>query len=112
DGGGRGIEAALVIALAKGFLMPTARAGLTPTAVMVRLHARVISLMEDTRAGGLLYATIEAATGTVNYTRWGVSPTVLVRNASTGVVSSVAERQTTATHETSEVALLEGRCSM
>jgi hypothetical protein len=91
DGGGRGMDAALIIALAKGFLMPTAGRGLAPTELLTRLYGRLAPFVGDSTAGGLMYAVVDVAAGRLTYARMGTSPFALVSAAGTGMVATPVE---------------------
>jgi hypothetical protein len=95
DGGGRGMDAALVIALAKGFLMPTARQNLPPSELMTRLYRRIAPFVGDSTDGGAMYAVVDVAAGRLTYARTGTSPFVLVGAAGNGQVTAPAERVVT-----------------
>ena len=107
DGGGRGVDAALIIALAKGFLMPTAGLGFPPAQVMARLHQRLAPYVGDSTAGGLMYAVVDAAAGSLTYARLGTSPFALVSGAG-GRVERPDERPVMPSGESP--AFIEGKC--
>jgi sigma-B regulation protein RsbU (phosphoserine phosphatase) len=81
DGGGRGLEAALTIALAKGYLMQKAHSGRTPLETLRALRAALGSAMETDESSGFCYAVLDLQAGTFDYARHGPSPCVLVENA-------------------------------
>ena len=110
DGGGRGMDAALIIALAKGFLMPTSRQGLPPVELMTRLYSRISPYVGDSRAGGLLYAVVDVAAGMLTYARIGTSPFVLVSADGLAPPDIPDERIVPPAGDHAQPAIIEGVC--
>ena len=80
DGGGRGLEAALSIALAKGYLMQKAHTGRPPLETLRALRAALGSALETDESSGFCYAVLDLEAGTFEYARYGPSPCVLVES--------------------------------
>lgn len=77
DGGGRGLATALSIALAKGYLMQKAHAGLSPVDTLRALRSALGSAMQGDESSGFCYAVIDTQSATFEYARTGVSPCVV-----------------------------------
>ncbi len=77
DGGRRGLATALSIALAKGYLMQKAHAGLSPLDTLRSLRSTLGSVIAHDAASGLCYAVVDTGRGSVDYARTGISPAVL-----------------------------------
>ncbi|SPF55154.1 membrane hypothetical protein [Candidatus Sulfopaludibacter sp. SbA4] len=79
EGGSRELGSAMAIALAKGFLMYTARIDLSPVEVLRRLRATLGTVLRGEDAPmAVLYAVVDGRNGSVRYARAGSSPRVLI----------------------------------
>jgi len=79
EGGSRELGSAMAIALAKGFLMYTARLDLPPVEVLRRLRTTLGSvLLGENAPMTVLYAVVDGRTGSVRYARVGTSPRVVI----------------------------------
>ncbi len=78
EGGGRGLEAALTIAFAKGFLMPRLASQHSPGEVICRLQTQLLPLLDEGQELTVAYAVIDTAKQTLAYARTGRYPRVLV----------------------------------
>jgi sigma-B regulation protein RsbU (phosphoserine phosphatase) len=75
EGGNRQLGSAMTIALAKGFLMYTARLDLSPVEILRRLRAALASVLGgDDAPMTVLYAVIDGRNGSVRYARAGDWP--------------------------------------
>lgn len=74
EGGERGLEAALTIAYAKGFLMPMLRSHLAPAEIMCHLQTQLQTLLVQNVQLGVAYAVIDSHARTLSYARTGSSP--------------------------------------
>jgi hypothetical protein len=82
EGGSRELGSAMVIALAKGYLMYTARLDLSPVEILRSLQVTVGAVLRGENASmAVLYAVIDGSDRTVRYARTGSSPQVLVNGA-------------------------------
>jgi serine phosphatase RsbU (regulator of sigma subunit) len=79
EGGNRELGSAMTIALAKGFLMYTARLDLSPVEILRRLRPALASVLRgnDTNLT-VLYAVIDGRTGSVRYARAGEWPRLAI----------------------------------
>lgn len=77
EGGGRGLEAAMTIAFAKGFLMPRVRANYSPGEMINQLQTQLLPMLGLGQNLMAAYAVINALEGTVTYARTGDYPKVL-----------------------------------
>jgi MFS family permease len=92
EGGNRGLAAALSIALAKGYLMHTARGVHSPTEVILRLESTLGSILEaGVNRTTLAYAVIDARRRTLRYARTGAYPRIIVTRG--GGPSTLYERE-------------------
>ena len=92
EGGSRELGSAMAIALAKGFLMYTARLDLPPVEILRRLRATLGSvLLGENAPMTVLYAVVDGRNGSVRYARAGGSPRVLI-NGHALAEEIVAER--------------------
>jgi sigma-B regulation protein RsbU (phosphoserine phosphatase) len=79
EGGNRELGSAMAIALAKGYLLYTTRLDLTPVEVLVRLRATLATvLLGENAAMTVIYAVIDARTGSLRYARAGASPRIAI----------------------------------
>ena len=79
EGGNRGLASALMIALAKGFLMFTATRPYSPAEIILKLEATLGSLLEGSIVTTTLaYAVIDRDRGRLTYARTGAYPKILV----------------------------------
>jgi serine phosphatase RsbU (regulator of sigma subunit) len=79
EGGNRELGSAMTIALAKGFLMYTARLDLAPVEILRRLRATLATVVRgEATAMSVLYAVIDGHSGLVRYARAGSSPRLLL----------------------------------
>ena len=79
EGGSRELGSAMTIALAKGFLMYTARLDLPPVEILRRLRATLGSVLLGENAQMMvLYAVVDGRNGSVRYARAGTSPRVVI----------------------------------
>jgi len=79
EGGNRELGSAMTIALAKGFLLYTARLDLTPVEILRRLRAALaVVVRTENTPMSVLYAVIDGHSGFVRYARAGSSPRVLL----------------------------------
>jgi hypothetical protein len=79
EGGNRELGSAMTIALAKGFLMYTARLDLAPVEILRRLHATLATVVRtENTPMSVLYAVIDGHSGVVRYARAGSSPCLLL----------------------------------
>jgi serine phosphatase RsbU (regulator of sigma subunit) len=79
EGGNRELGSAMTIALAKGFLMYTARLELSPVEILRRLRATLTSVGGAENAPmSVIYAVIDGHNGSVRYARSGSSPRLLL----------------------------------
>ena len=78
EGGNRELGSAMTIALAKGFLLYTARLDLTPVEILRRLRATLASVLRDDTPMTVLYAVIDGHTGSVSYARAGDWPRLAI----------------------------------
>jgi len=79
EGGSRELGSAMAIALAKGFLMYTARLDLTPVEILRRLRSTLGAvLLGENASMTVLYAVVDGVSGSVRYARAGASPRVVV----------------------------------
>ncbi len=103
EGGNRGLASALTIALAKGYLMHTARGKFTPTQVVQRLEATLGSILDAGVARTTVaYAVVDMRQGLLSYARTGTYPKVVVAPSEGSAILS--ERQ----FETRAVPIWEG----
>jgi hypothetical protein len=83
EGGNRELGSAMTIALAKGFLMYTARMDLPPVEILRRLRAALASVLRGEDAHmAVLYAVIDSRNGSVRYARAGDWPRLAVNGKS------------------------------
>jgi len=79
EGGNRELGSAMTIALAKGFLMYSARLDLPPVELLRRLRETLGSVLRGENTPiSVLYAVIDGHSGSVRYARSGASPRVLL----------------------------------
>jgi hypothetical protein len=79
EGGNRELGSAMTIALAKGFLMYTARLDLAPVEILRRLRATLATVVRtENTPMAVLYAVIDGHSGLVRYARAGSSPRLLL----------------------------------
>lgn len=79
EGGSRELGSAMVIALAKGFLMYTTRLDLPPVEILRRLRSTLGSVLLGENASMMvLYAVVDGRNGSVRYARAGTSPRVVI----------------------------------
>ncbi|MGA2131390.1 MAG: SpoIIE family protein phosphatase [Bryobacteraceae bacterium] len=79
EGGNRELGSAMAIALAKGFVMYSARLDISAIEMLRRLRIVLGTILRGERAPmTLLYAVINARTGALNYARAGASPRLLI----------------------------------
>lgn len=79
EGGNRELASAMPIALAKGYLLHTARLDLSPVEVLRRVRDLLGATLHDEGASvSMLYATIDARAGTIRFARTGVSPRLAI----------------------------------
>ena len=79
EGGSRELGSSMAIALAKGFLMYTARLDLPPVEILRRLRTILASVLHGENAPLMvLYAVVDGRNGSVRYARAGVSPRVVI----------------------------------
>jgi hypothetical protein len=91
EGGNRGLAAALSIALAKGYLMHTARGVHSPTEVILRLESTLGSILEaGVNRTTVAYAVVDARRRTLRYARTGSNPRIIVMPAGS---SALHERE-------------------
>jgi hypothetical protein len=91
EGGNRGLAAALTIALAKGYLMHTARGTYSPTEVILKLEETLGSILDaGVNRTTVAYAVVDPRRRTLRYARTGTYPRIVV--TSTGS-SSLHERE-------------------
>jgi MFS family permease len=91
EGGNRGLAAALSIALAKGYLMHTARGVHSPTELILRLESTLGSILEaGVNRTTLAYAVVDARRRTLRYARTGTYPRIVVASAGS---STLYERE-------------------
>ena len=89
EGGNRELASAMPIALAKGYLLYSARLDLSPVEVLRRLRDVLGVTLRDVGASvPMLYAVVDARAATLRYARTGVSPRVTING--TGAVEEVA----------------------
>lgn len=81
EGGERGLEAALTIAYAKGFLMPRFRTEASPSDVLCHLQTKIQPLLFEQRQLGIAYAILDSNANTLIYARTGSSPRIYVERA-------------------------------
>ena len=82
EGGNRELGSAMAIALAKGFVMYSARLDLSTVEMLRRLRSVLGGILHGEKASmTLLYAVINARTGALSYARAGVSPRLLINGA-------------------------------
>jgi hypothetical protein len=94
EGGSRELASAMPIALAKGYLLHTAGLDLSPVEVLRRLRDLLgVTLHDDGASVSMLYATIDARTGTMRFARTGVSPRLTING--NRAVEEVAVSRTT-----------------
>jgi phosphoserine phosphatase RsbU/P len=79
DVAGKGIPAALLMALLQGSLRTLITAGLRGEAVVAALNRHLHAHIPSNRLVTLVYAEVELATGTVRYVNAGHNPPLLVR---------------------------------
>jgi sigma-B regulation protein RsbU (phosphoserine phosphatase) len=92
EGGNRELASAMPIALAKGFLLYTARLDLSPVEVLRRLRDLLgVTLHDDGASVSMLYALIDARGGTIRFARTGVSPRLAI-NGNRAVEEVAASR--------------------
>lgn len=77
EGNGRGLEAAMTIAFAKGFLMPRVGGGHSPGELICHLQSHLLPLLGKDEELMAAYATINTATRTFDYARTGTHPQVM-----------------------------------
>ncbi|MCP9494974.1 MAG: SpoIIE family protein phosphatase [Pyrinomonadaceae bacterium MAG19_C2-C3] len=93
EGGERGLEAALTIAFAKGFLMPRLQSGDTPGEIVCSLQTRLSPLLDlNQSALGLTFAVFDTGAGTFTYARTGDYPRVVIRRTNGDIISGDTER--------------------
>jgi serine phosphatase RsbU (regulator of sigma subunit) len=79
EGGSRELGSAMAIALAKGYLMYTARLDLTPVEILRRLRTTLGSVLRGEDAPmTVLYAVVDGRTGSLRYARAGASPRLVI----------------------------------
>jgi sigma-B regulation protein RsbU (phosphoserine phosphatase) len=79
EGGSRELGSAMAIALAKGFLMYTARLDLPPVEILRRLRATLASVLHGEDAPmTVLYAVVDGHSGSVRYARSGDWPRLAI----------------------------------
>ena len=89
EGGNRELASAMPIALAKGYLLYTARLDLNPVEVLRRLRDVLGVTLHDVGASSsMLYAVIDARAATIRYARTGASPRLAINGS--GAVEEVA----------------------
>ena len=84
EGGGRGLEAALTIAFAKGFLMPRIEAGYPPGEIICDLHHQLTPMLDQNHELSIAYAVLDPSARTLSYARTGNYPRVLISENSNG----------------------------
>ncbi len=95
EGGNRGLASALTIALAKGYLMHTARGNYTPTQVVQRLEATLGGILEAGVARTTVaYAVVDMRNGLLSYARTGAYPKVVVAPSEGSAILSEREFDT------------------
>ncbi len=93
EGGERGLEAALTIAFAKGFLMPRLQSRDTPGEIVCSLQTRLLPLLDlNQTALGLTFAVFDTQAGTFTYARTGDYPRVVIRRMNGDIISGDTER--------------------
>jgi serine phosphatase RsbU (regulator of sigma subunit) len=79
EGGNRELASAMPIALAKGYLLYTARLDLSPVEVLRRLRDLLGATLHDEGASvSMLYAVVDARAATLRFARTGVSPRLAI----------------------------------
>jgi serine phosphatase RsbU (regulator of sigma subunit) len=92
EGGNRELASAMPIALAKGYLLYTARLDLSPVEVLRRLRDLLGVTLHDEGANvSMLYAVIDARAATIRFARTGVSPRLAI-NGNRAVEEVAASR--------------------
>jgi hypothetical protein len=98
EGGNRELGSAMAIALAKGFLMYTARLDLSPVEILRRLRTALASVLHgDDAPMTVLYAVIDGRNGSVRYARAGDWPRLAI-NGKALAEEIVADRGFTIRH--------------
>ncbi|HEV3200011.1 MAG TPA: SpoIIE family protein phosphatase, partial [Bryobacteraceae bacterium] len=79
EGGNRELASAMPIALAKGYLLYTARLDLSPAEVLRRLRDLLgVTLHDAGSSVSMLYAVIDARAATIRFARTGASPRLAI----------------------------------
>lgn len=92
EGGGRGLEAALIIAFAKGFLMPRIEGGYRPTEIICDLQHQLAPMLDQNQELSVAYAVLDMSARTLSYARTGNYPQVLIsENGGGGGVRRLSE---------------------
>lgn len=81
DGGGNGLATALTIALAKGFLMHKAQAGLSPLDTLRALRLALGNELKSESTEGLVYAVVDVQDRSLRFARYGETPSVFLAGA-------------------------------
>ncbi|MBA3440369.1 MAG: SpoIIE family protein phosphatase [Pyrinomonadaceae bacterium] len=84
EGGGRGLEAALIIAFAKGFLMPRIERGYRPTEIICDLQHQLAPMLDQNQELSVAYAVLDTSARMLSYARTGSYPQVLISENSNG----------------------------
>ncbi|HVF51702.1 MAG TPA: SpoIIE family protein phosphatase [Pyrinomonadaceae bacterium] len=79
EGGSHGLEAAMIIAFAKGFLMPRLNDRHKPSEIICDLQARLTPMLEEGQALALVYAIVDRDGRTLDYACTGAYPEVVLR---------------------------------
>jgi serine phosphatase RsbU (regulator of sigma subunit) len=105
EGGNRELASAMPIALAKGYLLHTARLDLSPVEVLRRLRDLLGVTLHDEGANvSMLYAVVDARNATMRFARTGNSPQLTINGNRT--VEEVAVSRT------NEVAIQHGAATL
>jgi serine phosphatase RsbU (regulator of sigma subunit) len=84
EGGSHGLEAAMIIAYAKGFLMPRLHDEHKPSEIICDLQTRLTPMLETGQALALVYAVVDRQQRTLSYACTGSYPEVVVRRNQDG----------------------------
>lgn len=84
EGGGRGLEAALIIAFAKGFLMPRIESSHLPSEIICDLHHQLVPMLDQNQELSVAYAVLDTSARTLSYARTGDYPQLLISESSNG----------------------------